>query len=669
VPSPARAAAHLARTLAAIVAGAAVLTAAIAVTGIMAAQPVPDVELAVDEEVPTLAEAVSAEAVLATRVYAADGSLIGELRPEHTYVPIEAGDVPEVVRTALLAAEDADFYEHEGFDVSAITRAAVRNVVAGETLQGGSTITQQLAKNLVTGDEQSLDRKVQELAVAMDLEERYSKDEILAAYLNVAYFGDNAVGIAAAARSYFGKSLADLTLSEAAVLVGLLPAPSQWSPRIDLAAAEARHEYVLDRVAAVGSATPAEIAEAREFPEIAPRDRSEPAHPYFMDYVRRYAESELGYSRRMLYNGGLEIHTTLDPDLQEWARAVVRMHLPREDDPAGAMAVVEPGTGFVRAAVGGGDWEGSEVNLALGPLGGGTGRQPGSAFKPFVMAAALQQGIPADTVIPAPDEYEPEGAERPMRNYSGGGYGQMPMTEAMVRSINTSFAWLTEELHPDAVAHVARRLGIAIPEHPGVSLGIGAYETSPVDMAAAYAALANDGRYLAPTPITHVVDGHGEIIDHRLDLQPLQAIDPHVARELHPTLSAVIERGTGTRAGFGRPAAGKTGTSNSHRDAWFAGYTPQLAAAVWVGHPGVNRPMTHHPEWGRVTGGSIPASMWRHVMERAHEGLPVEHLPPPVEGLEHFQLSPDEVRWVFGDEARHPNDDQPPPSPGTSGDR
>jgi penicillin-binding protein 1A len=640
---PVQLAAHALRTVLAVVAAAGLLAGAVAVTATVALRPAADLELAAGD-VPELAEVVEVQYSLPSRVYAADGSLIGTFRPEHTYIPIEPAEIPENVRLAVLAAEDADFYQHRGFDASAMVRAGARNLLAGEVLQGGSTITQQLAKNLVTGDERSLDRKVEELAAAIELEERHSKDEILAAYLNVAYFGDGANGVAAAARAYFGKDVADLALSEAALLAGLLPAPSEWNPRRDLDAALARQDYVLDRLEALGAVSDDVLAWSRAEPlELVPRDPSTPAHPYFVDYVRRYAIDELGYSDRLLNRGGLSIHTTLAPDLQDWARAVVRIHLQGEDHPSGALAVVEPGTGFVRALVGGDDWERSEVNLALGARGAGSGRQPGSAFKTFVLAAALEAGLRPEMTLPAPRLYQPEGADRPMGNYGGGGYGTMSLDDAIVRSVNTTFVFLTELLGPEEVAEVARRFGIAVPPHPGPSLGIGAYETSPLDMAGAYAALANDGAWVAPTPITHVADRSGEIIAHRLEPEIRQALDPGLVRTMHPMMRGVVERGTGRAADIGRPAYGKTGTSNDHRDAWFAGYTPQLATAVWVGYPGVNRPMTSVPGVGRVTGGSLPASIWRDVMGAAHAALPVLDVPPPGD-ISAGRPSPDDVQ-------------------------
>jgi penicillin-binding protein 1A len=626
---PAQLAADAVRAVLAVMAAAGLLAGAVAATAVTVLRPAADLEMAAGD-VPELAEVVEVQHSLPSRVYAADGSLIGTFRPEHTYIPLGPGEIPENVRLAVLAAEDADFYQHRGFDPSAMVRAGARNLIAGEVLQGGSTITQQLAKNLVTGDERSLDRKVAELAAAIELEERHDKEEILAAYLNVAYFGDGANGVAAAAQAYFGKDVADLALSEAALLAGLLPAPSEWNPRRDLDAALARQTYVLDRLEALGAVDDDVLAWSRAEPlELVPQDPATPAHPFFVDYVRRYAIDELGLSNRHLNRGGLSIHTTLVPELQDWARAVVRIHVQGEDHPSGALAVVEPGTGFVRGLVGGDDWERSEVNLALGSRGAGSGRQPGSSFKTFVLAAALEAGLRPETTLPAPELYQPEGAERPMGNYGGGGYGSLSLDDATVRSVNTSFVFLTEVLGPEEVAQVARRFGIAVPEHPGPSLGIGAYETSPLDMAAAYAALANDGAWVAPSPITHVVDRDGEIIAHGLEPEVRQALEPDLVRAMHPVLRGVVERGTGRAADIGRPAFGKTGTSNDHRDAWFAGYTPQLAAAVWVGYPGVNRPMTSVPGVGRVTGGSLPAAIWRDVMGAAHAGLPVLDVPPP----------------------------------------
>jgi penicillin-binding protein 1A len=656
----------LLRAVLAVLVGAALLSGAIVVTAALAVTPVPEIDLVPPGGVPSLDEVVESQASVPSHVYAADGTRIGTFRPEQTYVPIEPEEIPKRVVRALLAAEDAEFFDHEGYDPQGIARAALRNLTAGDTVQGGSTITQQLAKNLITGDEQTIERKVHELGAAMELERRHSKHEILAGYLNTSFFGEGAIGIIAASRTYFGKEVDELELGEAALLVGLLPAPSQWNPRADPERAEERRQYVIDRLEATGLAPPAAIDAARdEVPEVEPRVRTRSPYPFFVDYVRRFVLDELGISEKRLMQGGLRIETTLDPQLQDAANWAVREHL-GPDDPSAALAVVEPGSGYVRALANSGDWDSSEVNMALGGAGGGTGRQPGSSFKTFVLAAAMAHGWDPETVIPAPQEYQPEGADQPVGNATGRGYGELSIEDATVQSVNTAYMYLTDQIGPRAVARMARALGIHVPRQPGPSIAIGAYETSPVDLAAAYAVLAADGRFNPPTPVTRIVRPTGDVLIELPAGRAERVLDRDVARWVHPILRAAMERGTGTRAVLDRPAAGKTGTSNDYRDAWFAGYTPQLAAAVWVGYPTSNQPMRDVAGFARVGGGTLPAMIWHDVMQRAHEGLPVQEFPeaPPFPEPE-----PDEAAlwmWMAGveeAEARaRARADAPPPT-------
>ena len=621
----------LSRAALAVVAGVAVLAASVGLTIELAEVNAPEIDLTADDIAP-LEEVVDRHASVSSVVVAADGSVLARFAPERTYIPLAADRIPHNVRVAVIASEDAAFESHDGFDAAATARAAARDLVAGETVQGGSTITQQLAKNLYTGRDRTLERKVRELAVAVELERRYSKDEILAAYLNSSYFGSGAVGIVAAARTYFGKAVGDLSLSEAALLAGVLPSPSERNPVRAPDAAERARQRVLDRVERTQLADERVVAAARrERPRVVHVDRGSAGtrHHYFVDYVRRFLVDEVGMSESRLYGGGLRIETTLDPDLQSHAVDAVRRRLPAPSGPAAAVVVIEPRTGYVRALVGGRNWEKSKVNLALGADGGGTGRQPGSSFKPLVLATALSKGWRIDRRVPAPETYLPEGADKPIRNVTNRGYGELTLLDATVRSVNTAYAYVTDELGPTSVAAVARRFGITLPKDVGVSVGIGAYETSPLRMAAAYAAFAADGVYAPPTPVIRIVESSGEVAA-RAPFEPRRrAVSPSVARTVHHVLQQVVSRGTGTRADLGRPTAGKTGTSNEYRDAWFVGYTRQLAAAVWVGYADSSRSMRGIAGFDSVTGATVPALLWRDTMLRAHEGLPAHGFPPP----------------------------------------
>lgn len=605
--------------------------------------PDPGVDVSAIED---LGAAVNRNTSRASVIVDAAGGVIGRFAPEETHLPLEVGAVPPVVETALLAAEDAGFREHGGFEPEAIARALLKNLSSGDIRQGGSTITQQLAKNLFTGDDDSLDRKLQELQVAIDLEARFSKDEILAAYVNSVFLGNGAFGFEAAARTYFDKPASEMTLSEAALLVGVLPAPTARDPRADFAAADRARRSVLARVRATGLADDEEVDRAlAEVPQIQPRRPTTERFPYYLDYVRRYLLDEQQIDPSLLYGGGLRIETAVDPRLQEAAQAAVAAHLPSEFAPEAALAVVDVQTGLVKAIVGGRDFEASAVNLALGSDGGGAGRQAGSSFKPFVLATAFESGIVPDQVVPAPAEYLPVTVDdpKPVQNFDKRGRGSVTLTAATIASINTTFVALTEFLGSAAVRDTATSLGIdGLPESPGPSIGIGAYETSPLDMAGAYAGFADDGRRVITSPVTRVIGSDGEVVEDftpvvAADRQP--AISPQSARLINRILEANLQRGTATRAQFGRPAAAKTGTTDEYSNAWLAGHTPQFATAVWVGDPAGNVPMRDIAGFSTVTGGSIPALIWRDVMAAAHDGLPVVDFaapaptPPPTKSV------------------------------------
>ncbi|HVM08907.1 MAG TPA: transglycosylase domain-containing protein, partial [Acidimicrobiales bacterium] len=578
-----------------------------------------------------LEDAVEADLSLPTIVTGADGTEIGRFRPETLQRPVRWDEIPESVRVAIVAAEDSDFWTHVGVDVRAAARAFVANARRGEIVQGGSTITQQLAKNLYTSGDRSIDRKLDEFRLALELERQYTKQEIFTAYVNTVYLGENAIGIGAAARTYFRKAVSDLTLSEAALLAGVIPAPSIYSPRVDPELAEQRRLLVLDRVEATGGLPPEEVAAARHAPpEVKPARHSSARYPYAVDYVRRWLLDVAGVAPRDLFGGGLRIETTIDPRIQDAARDVVKRHLPEPHNPSAAVVVLDPATGHVRALVGGRDWDTSSVNLALGARGGGTGRQPGSSFKPFVLATAFEHGVSPLDRIEAPETYTPRGTDAVVHNYTRRGYAPMTLAEATKRSINTSFVSLTDFVGPNAVAEMARATGLGVPEDVGPSIGIGTYEVSPLGMAAAYGSFAVDGRRVDPSPVAAVKTASGETLDLGVHVGPGdEAMSSDTARLVTSTLRGVAQPGgTGRAADIGRPLAGKTGTTNDYTNAWFVGYTPQLVAAVWVGFEEGAIPMRDINGVARVTGGSFPARIWHDVMQVAHDGLPVADFAP-----------------------------------------
>ena len=592
---------------------------------------------------------LKAERPLAVRstIIAADGTFLARLFEQNRAL-VGGDEIPSVLKDAVLAAEDSRFYEHPGYDLRSIARAAVRNLEAGEVTQGGSTITQQYVKNtFFKSAPRTFKRKARELRLAIEIERRYTKDEILDRYLNTVYLGQGAYGVKVASKVYFGHGLKLMTLKEAALLAAVIKAPSFYDPRDHPKRALVRRNYVLGRLVELNKIDQATADKAKKAPlGVTPDPPKTPTRePYFVEAVKREIMSDRRFGKteneraRNLYKGGLRIETTLEPDLQKAAMQAIDQNLGLPGDPEAALVAIRPSTGEIVAMVGGSDWNASQVNLALGKEGGGSGRQPGSSFKPIVAAAALERGISLDTQFAAgPASFLlADGSTWPVRNSEGTAGGFLPLGEATVRSVNGVYARLALELGPGAIVHQAELMGVRskIPEYPSIALG--SAQVSVLDMATAYATLANHGTAIEPTTIKEVRAGTGEIIKPKQKIVP-EAVSPGNAYLLTKVLEQVIQRGTGQAAKIGRPAAGKTGTTNDYNDAWFAGYTPDLAVAVWVGYRYPKPMLSVHGI--RVFGGTFPAAIWRDFMIQALRGEPIRRFKLPKSDLVTILIDP-----------------------------
>ncbi len=588
-------------------------------------------------------------------VYDAQGNEIGVFRQFDLSIPIRPEDIPEVLKQAVIASEDRNFYSHGGVDPRGTMRALWANITEGEIVQGGSTITQQYVKNAYIGRDRTIVRKIRETILASQLDRQVEKEEILYRYLQQVFFGEGAYGVGAAAQTYFRKHVRDLSLSESALLAGLIPAPSRYEPRGNPEVAEARRKLVLDLMLEVGFITPEEHADARSQelwllafagppPEgqpvtiVFPPPRVETAHPYFVDYVRRYMEAK-GYD---IYGGGYHIYTTMDRATQLHAEAAVNDTLAGTEPPLEmALVAVEPPTGFVRALVGGRDFNapGGKVNLALGAQGGGTGRQTGSAFKAFVLANAFEKGIaPSKRYSGAPHTV----GNHTFRNYGGASYGTMDLRQATIRSVNTVFTRLIQDVGVEDTVKLANRMGVrTAPFDPavhgsGVPIALGALDTSPHDMAVGFGVFAARGVRVDPVPVWRVLDADGQIVEDNLDPEPRseRVLEEITADNVNDVMRGVFN-GTASGRDIGRPAAGKTGTAQDHKDAWFVGYTPTLSTAVWMGYRDRPQEMRNIKGVARVTGGSWPARTWQAFMRAALAGVePTEFTEPaPIQPI------------------------------------
>jgi penicillin-binding protein 1A len=551
-------------------------------------------------------------------VYAADGSSLGYIQSDEIRTPIPLARIPESLRAATVAIEDERFYRHGGVDYEAIARAAWKDIKAGRTIEGGSTITQQLVRNLYVGRERTFQRKVREAKLATELENQHSKKWILESYLNsVAYGtvdGQTAVGVQAAAQTFFSKNAHDLTLEQSALLAGLPQAPSELNPFQNPKGALERRNEVLRKMAKLGYITESRAREAASEPLGVRRGNlyTRIREPFFFDYVKQSLIDKFGVNT--VRKGGLKVYTTIYPKLQKAAREAIDSTLPYPGDPSSAIVAIDPRTGFIRAMASSSSYN-KQFNLAAQGH-----RQPGSAFKTFVLTTAIKRGVnPYSTYYVSKPldlktlSYGPWKVQTYDQTYGG----SMSLVRATLRSDNTVYAQLDLDLGPKSVAETAKDMGITtkLDGYPAEGLGGLTRGVSPLEMANAYATLASGGMRNRPIAIKRVVFADGTAED--LGKPERERVLPEpVAYEVTKILKMNVQEGTGTRANIGCPAAGKTGTTDNFNDAWFVGFTPTFSAAAWVGYPNALREM-RSVHGISVAGGTFPAEIWHKFMSVA----------------------------------------------------
>ncbi|MDQ4082178.1 MAG: PBP1A family penicillin-binding protein, partial [Actinomycetota bacterium] len=567
-------------------------------------------------------------------IYAGDGSLLGAIPAERNRQPRQLDKISPSVVEATIAIEDHRFFQHPGVDVPGVFRAALKNLEEGRIVEGGSTITQQLVRNLYIGNERSFARKAKEACLAVKLDAKWSKEKILQTYLNQVYFGNHAYGIEAAAQTYFSKSAKRLSLAEAALLAGLPQAPSVFDPFTRPAEAVARRNDVLLAMLRSEYVSPARYEKAVAAPLRLRRGKlyTTIREPYFFSYVRDLLIKEYGVST--VRSGGLKVYTTINRAYQRHAVEAIRRTLPYKSDPAAAIVSIDPATGAIRAMTAVAP---QRRNLQFNLAAQGR-RQAGSAFKTFVLAAAIEQGIdPETSYLSAPFRWQPDPLSEvwEVKTYDDTYVGATSIAAATLRSDNTVYARLTLDVEPEDVVEIAHRMGIKTKLEPVASVGLGSNSVSVLEMASAYATLAAGGVYSEPRAIKKVVLANGETDDEAGWGKPRRrrVFSDGVAYEVTKILEQNIEAGTGTGANIGRPAAGKTGTTDNHADAWFCGYTPSLATAVWVGYPNAQIEMSN-VHGITVAGGTFPATIWNLFMSAAVAGTPALDFPLPSETVE-----------------------------------
>jgi penicillin-binding protein 1A len=595
--------------------------------------------------------------IQSTFLYARDGTLLASIHGAVDRTLITFDEMPPHLRDAVLAVEDHGFYDHPGIDPAGIVRAAWTDLIKHETVQGGSTITQQLVKNVYAGSyvehpdgtqeyvipPRTIKEKIREALLAIKLEQELTKDQVLTRYLNTIYFGHGAYGVQAAAQTYWGIDAEDLNVRQSATLAGLITSPSRLDPVDHPEDARIRRDYALDQMVRYGYLD-RERAERLKEKAISTDPKAQVLHTpanseYFVDYTKRRLIRRFGSAQ--VFGGGLRVTTSLDLGLQRAAEEAVYSHLPSLEDPEGALVAIDPSTGEILAMVGGRDFRESQVNLAAAGAKGfaGTGRQAGSAFKPFTLAAAIRARYslnaywsgPGTITIPDEECYT-NGAPWTLSNASDEESGTFSLKAATAYSVNTVFAQVAAQLGPENVALMANELGIKSKLEPVCSITLGVEAVNPLEMTNAFATLAARGERRWATPLVQLANRRGRVITD-VRSRPKRVLAQNDADLVTYALEGVIQFGTGTAADIGRPAAGKTGTAQEYVDAWFCGYTPQLATCVWMGYPEGEIPMTYVEGVSPVFGGTIPASIWHDFMTFAMQDQEVlEFAEPSFDG-------------------------------------
>jgi penicillin-binding protein 1A len=566
-------------------------------------------------------------------VYAADGSLLGSIPADRNREPVTLAHMSKWLPRSTVAIEDKRFWQHGGVDFVGIARAAWTDVTAGKALQGGSTITQQLVRNLYIGQQKTFNRKLREACLAIKLADKWPRTKVLDEYLNTVYYGNHAYGVEAAAQTYFSKRASQLTLLQAALLAGLPQAPSIYDPLHNPRAALQRRGEVLQALLDTDAITPAQYAAAARSTTLALKPGRIYTHikePYFFTYVRD--ELERQYGANTVREGGLKVYTTIDPRLQRLAQKAIRDVLPYKTDPAAAIVSIAPGTGAIRAMTAVVRTKGNQFNLAAQ-----SGRQAGSTFKTFVLASAIEKGVDPDstyyTSAPFTCSIGPW-CQPPwtVHTYENTYSGSESLTRATLQSDNTVYAQLTLDVGPQYVWQMAHRLGVHMaPDKPVASIGLGSLAVSPLDMAAAYATFPAMGIYAKPMAITKVIlpGGKADTASSWGKPQTKRALSQGVAWKVNEVLQQNAEYGTGAGSGDGtHPNAGKTGTTENHADAWFDGYTRQLSTVVWMGYPKGEIPMLD-VHGVAVAGATYPVPIWHEYMAAALWKRPAIDFPAP----------------------------------------